>query len=43
MQANPAYLPAEMSHKMPEEEYTDIAGPEGERPPTREEMEGGGM
>ena len=43
MQANPAYLPAEMSHKMPEEEYTDIAGPEGERPSIREETEGGGM
>ena len=23
MQANPAYLPIEMSHKIPEEEYTD--------------------
>ena len=23
MQTNPAYLPIEMSHKMPEEEYTD--------------------
>ena len=43
MQANPAYLPIEMRHKMPEEEYTGKAGPEGEGPPTKGETEGGGM
>ena len=44
MQANPAYLSIEISHKIPEEEeYADKPGPEGERQPTREETEGGGM
>ena len=43
MQANPAYLPIEMSRKMPEKEYTDKAGPEGEGPPTKGETEGGRM